>query len=574
MLRPLSRRIRRALTSHGRVFLVFVGVSFTVCIVLLIIAIRNIEQERDLRDIQIQDRLTYTANMIKDHVESDIRHIREELYSLNSIYSLSAGNTSFTNSFRPRPHIIYIVSNPLSVQTRPDSILTYPPVIWEGTPPYGYDVLPDGSLYERNQNWRLAVEYYKRLRRTDEYREVWDAHFLDPRVQLLSEIRLARNAAKDGNIEEALQCYGALRDSNTHLQVGIPVGMLARYARCLLFDNLGRIAERNSEARSLIQCLENGDYTLTYTSYRYYLDATHELLGSDVDGYTAEADSTRLNTVPFPIDEAVNWAWHDWLEQRRTLSSTDMTYSPVRSHLGHATICWAGTADNMVAILAPTPVYIDEYFPQLLQIPSEHLTIVQITDAEGRILAGDSHVTSNTRSIQISLGENLPWNVTLRPTAEMMSDNHTMKRQTTLLIIIGMLVVSMLVSGYALSRTITHELAAIKIKSDFISTVSHELRSPLTTIRQLSELLEDGRFKDEYERADYLGGGGCLPVGSSVHEPGGNCQANDRRFQGPASRRYQSHHLYCFPTRHHPTSQSLLIRAPSIAQSGTSLITP
>lgn len=42
-------------------------------------------------------------------------------------------------------------------------------------------------------------------------------------------------------------------------------------------------------------------------------------------------------------------------------------------------------------------------------------------------------------------------------------------------------------------------------KTTFVSNVSHELKTPLTTIRMYAEMLEEGRVRDEGKRAGYLG---------------------------------------------------------------------
>jgi signal transduction histidine kinase len=43
------------------------------------------------------------------------------------------------------------------------------------------------------------------------------------------------------------------------------------------------------------------------------------------------------------------------------------------------------------------------------------------------------------------------------------------------------------------------------MKSDFVSTVSHEFRSPLASINQLGEMLRDGIVADEGRRQEYYG---------------------------------------------------------------------
>ena len=52
-------------------------------------------------------------------------------------------------------------------------------------------------------------------------------------------------------------------------------------------------------------------------------------------------------------------------------------------------------------------------------------------------------------------------------------------------------------------QIINKELLFSKMKSDFISTVSHEFKSPLTSIRQMSEMLFNERIKTERRKKEY-----------------------------------------------------------------------
>ena len=66
------------------------------------------------------------------------------------------------------------------------------------------------------------------------------------------------------------------------------------------------------------------------------------------------------------------------------------------------------------------------------------------------------------------------------------------------------LLAGILIFGLTLTiRTIAHELELSKMKSDFVSTVSHEFKSPLSSIRQLSEMLQSGRVPSEERRMQY-----------------------------------------------------------------------
>jgi signal transduction histidine kinase len=67
-----------------------------------------------------------------------------------------------------------------------------------------------------------------------------------------------------------------------------------------------------------------------------------------------------------------------------------------------------------------------------------------------------------------------------------------------------LLIASILIFGLVLTvRAVTHELELARLKSDFVSTVSHEFKSPLTSIRQLAEMLQEGRVPSGERRQRY-----------------------------------------------------------------------
>ena len=67
-----------------------------------------------------------------------------------------------------------------------------------------------------------------------------------------------------------------------------------------------------------------------------------------------------------------------------------------------------------------------------------------------------------------------------------------------------LLIAGILVFGLALTiRSVSHELELARMKSDFVSTVSHKFKSPLTSIRQLAEMLQSGRVPSEERRQQY-----------------------------------------------------------------------
>ena len=67
-----------------------------------------------------------------------------------------------------------------------------------------------------------------------------------------------------------------------------------------------------------------------------------------------------------------------------------------------------------------------------------------------------------------------------------------------------LLIAGILIFGLVLTiRSVSREMELARMKSDFVSTISHEFKSPLTSIRQLAEMLHSGRIPSEERRQKY-----------------------------------------------------------------------
>jgi len=130
-----------------------------------------------------------------------------------------------------------------------------------------------------------------------------------------------------------------------------------------------------------------------------------------------------------------------------------------------------------------------------------------LMDDAGKLLhqLGASAVQSkNAPVLEVSLTPHLPhWRVAVfqDPSANLRSGD-------AFLIVAGLLlatlIVAILLGGALLTRqAYAHWQDAIQ-KSSFVSSVSHELKTPLTTIRMYAELLNEGVIKDSQKKEHYL----------------------------------------------------------------------
>jgi signal transduction histidine kinase len=108
--------------------------------------------------------------------------------------------------------------------------------------------------------------------------------------------------------------------------------------------------------------------------------------------------------------------------------------------------------------------------------------------------------------VATEIGEILPhWEVAvylLNP-ARLTQSAHTL--QLTLGLLICVLLVAIGVGSWLIVTDLNRQLRLARQKTDFVSNVSHELKTPLTSIRMFSELLAEGRVKDPGKQHSYLG---------------------------------------------------------------------
>ena len=108
--------------------------------------------------------------------------------------------------------------------------------------------------------------------------------------------------------------------------------------------------------------------------------------------------------------------------------------------------------------------------------------------------------------VATEIGETLPhWEVAvylLNP-AKLTQSAHTLKLTLGLLIVLLLLAIG--IGSWLIVADLNRQLTLARQKTDFVSNVSHELKTPLTSIRMFSELLAEGRVTDRAKQRSYLG---------------------------------------------------------------------
>jgi len=147
----------------------------------------------------------------------------------------------------------------------------------------------------------------------------------------------------------------------------------------------------------------------------------------------------------------------------------------------------------------------------LFQIDADlknEITVALLDDSERPRLTSNKSFRGDFKHPLVSaeIGELLPhWLVAvyLNDPAKLNQSAQTFR--LTLGLIVGLLVLAIAIGSWLIVADVRRQLVLSRQKTDFVSNVSHELKTPLTSIRMFSELLAEGRVRDKSREREYLG---------------------------------------------------------------------
>jgi len=255
-------------------------------------------------------------------------------------------------------------------------------------------------------------------------------------------MRLGRTLGRLGRIDAALAAYGRLSALVNEHAGEWPAPVAAAWSRCLLLQSRPQLRQEAQRFRAL---LDSGRYPLSEAAYTAFAD-----------------DAARWIGVPRPA----------MLERltRAAQSETAVDQITVLKREG--------------ARLAVTREFIErEWLPKA---------------GPGVWLREFGAPKAGAATIRHPAETKLPWTVMAAP-----SHDAGQGRERLLIVLLGTVGLFTVGGSFFGVRAVRRELALARMQEDFVAAVSHEFRTPLTTIRQIAEVLEDGRLATEERRQSY-----------------------------------------------------------------------
>jgi signal transduction histidine kinase len=125
---------------------------------------------------------------------------------------------------------------------------------------------------------------------------------------------------------------------------------------------------------------------------------------------------------------------------------------------------------------------------------------VLLTDGSGRPVLGRPRTGAVTQAVRTTDQTRMPW--ILRVQSAAASGGEVSTGREPRLLVAGLILILLVLAGaaYTTHRSVARELAVARLQSDFVAAVSHEFRTPLASVRHLSDMLARGRVGDGPER--------------------------------------------------------------------------
>jgi signal transduction histidine kinase/tetratricopeptide (TPR) repeat protein len=463
--------MRAWLSPSRRLLALFFAVTLAPAAGLVWLGWRLLEQDRQLEAQRAMERREYAADRIVAALRQEVSDTLRLLSDPGRLPELTAEGS------------VVVSLQPARLTVQPHSGVLYYPVVPPEPEVPGGPFLEAEKLEFQKKDYARAIEALRKLEGSK-----------DDAVRAGALLRLARNYRKTGDEEGALAAYERLAHIDGVRIDGVPAALRARCARCALLEKLGRTESLRKEAGALAEGLFNGRWRITAPVFQLHAGQVRAWLN---DSEIAEGDRVALSA-------AVDWLWRKWRAAQS--GGTALQESMVYLAEGHAFTMLANDSGERAEVLVAGSEFArSRWLKPVTPIMESQGVQLRLRDSGGNSLLGKAPASPNLESLRFPADTALPWTVAVSSRNAAADTVQFGTRRRLLFSGLALVMVLVLASSYYIARGISRELAAARLKSDFVSAVSHEFRTPLATMRHLTEILADGRVASEERRISYYG---------------------------------------------------------------------
>jgi len=402
---------------------------------------RLMDQDRNLAAQRSRERLEQIAGLAVAQLSSALGGWELQLRELDALPPPVALKAKLP------PNVTLVLLAHQSVAVYPAKSLLFVSEPPAAVPlPRGFEAAE--RLEFRNQSYERAIEALRPLTEQPATRaEAW--------------LRIARIERRLNHPDEALAAYDRLSRETAASPAGVPYALWAAGARCELLPG-------TAAAEQLRAALLAGRWPLQRETFEYYW--------SEVNRIRRTADSAPKDSLEFSL--LVSRLHAQWQQTVRTGSNSSGRQVQQDASL----LIWYATPQRLAALSAPAG-----WLGAGLTLPVNAADIRWRFQPTGAPPPAEPHVLRSLAEAQLA--------------GQLEFSTAAVENRGTVRALwlggVALMLVLVLAGAYAMNRGVSRELRVAQLQSDFVAAVSHEFRSPLTTLRGIAELLANDRLADE-----------------------------------------------------------------------------
>ena len=525
----MLENLKLAVRSQKRIILIFFLTILVPSVFLGIFGIRAIRNERFRVAKQIENEYRRAAEYLVSQVKNSFRELQTGIQNLAHSVPISE---------KDYPEI----KNMVVTQFSQNLLMDYVFIAYEDGESFFPQFQPALRIKTISSPALKDFQFIK-LRRAEGYEFTQERY--DAAISLYKEIyeksgnenlkaqmlaNMARSQVKKGDYEKGIKDYKTIIEDykDSLSSSNLPLAVISGLQIVSCYKELGDSANAMKASLSLYRNICDRVWDLTEAQFKTYCslidEATADIIPeSQSESFRAESSREWKRLKVLYQERMEQWKAMRAVEQEiipelknrlaRTSrsSSSPLFYAKtidITPYLIVSVLFSDGTDSGfsgLVGAKADQEYLTENILRQLVEnLQFSENTKIVISDLAGRSVLGNKDESAVSATITEYFDDNFPpWKIEFFRSEKSVLRGIDIKKNFYFWTIIILLIV--LTFGSALiMRAIAHEMEVLKIKSDFVSSVSHEFKTPLTSIRTLIERIRGGKVKDKAKMDQYI----------------------------------------------------------------------
>jgi signal transduction histidine kinase len=506
----MSNRLRKR-----KIILYYTVTIVLPCIVLGILAFRGIKNDQALLEKESRRVIQEECRNVLNEIVIDLTKVESNFLelttSINSPQSMFFQETSLMDFLKKEEllrGIFSVCEN--GVISQLDGQILYHDKIddqfeSEIIGPSLEEVFEKGwNLEFRDKNFREAILYYRS--------ELSKARNVNE--EAITLISIARLQKKMNNKQGALDTHKTLLQEYEHAFIGevLPIGIVSNLEKSQLYLELGDTIKHVESINSMLRGLKNKQWNIDQVTFENSLESVVEKIDELKNVMDHQMDSLQVSdSLLSDIDKGILKS--DYLLSFSSISiengltvKSDSHYN-LRNNIGDTYFIFLdrNESNNKWGFIYDQEVLLQKALkPRLNALSSEFNFEWSLVNERGEVLYETESLEEKLNEINIPLPNSMPtWELMISPKENLGFAAFVFRNEGVFFYIFLLILVILAIGLYFTLFIVNNELRVSQLKSNFISTVSHEFKSPLTGIRQMAEMLNDGRVPSDERKKKY-----------------------------------------------------------------------